>query len=80
MQRAAMQQGILAKERRDIRQAQANQLIVSIPKDLNRPWEPKEQRESLPIYKLKKELMEAICTNQTLVVVMRNWFREKDVR
>ena len=116
MQRAAMQQGSLAKERRELRQAQANQLIDSIPKDLNRPWEDplpeagerhfaqelrsinmsafdgapewkqkaesktlsygiisnksiKEQRESLPIYRLKKELMEAICTNQTLVVV-----------
>jgi ATP-dependent RNA helicase DHX8/PRP22 len=116
MQRAAMQQGSLAKERRELRQAQANQLIDSIPKDLNRPWEDplpeagerhfaqelrsinmsafdgapewkqkaesktlsygiisnksiKEQRESLPIYRLKNELMEAICMNQTLVVV-----------
>lgn len=39
MQRAAMQQASLAKERRELRQAQANQLIDSIPKDLNRPWE-----------------------------------------
>jgi len=116
MQRAAMQQGTLAKERRELRQAQANQLIDSIPKDLNRPWEDplpeagerhfaqelrsinmsafdgapewkqkaesktlsygiisnksiKEQRESLPIYRLKRELMEAICNNQVLVVI-----------
>lgn len=39
LSRAAMQQGTLAKERRELRQAQANQLMDSIPKDLNRPWE-----------------------------------------
>ena len=117
LQRAALQQGTLAKERRELRQAQANQLIDSIPKDLNRPWEDplpeagerhfaqelrsinvmsqmdgapewkqkaenktlsygiisnksiKEQRESLPIYRLKKELMAAISNNQILVVI-----------
>jgi ATP-dependent RNA helicase DHX8/PRP22 len=117
LQRAALQQGTLAKERRELRQAQANQLIDSIPKDLNRPWEDplpeagerhfaqelrsinvmsqldgapewkqkaenktlsygiisnksiKEQRESLPIYRLKKELMAAISSNQFLVVI-----------
>jgi ATP-dependent RNA helicase DHX8/PRP22 len=105
-----------AKERRELRQAQANQLIDSIPKDLNRPWEDplpeagerhfaqelrsinmssfdgapewkkkaenktlsygiisnkslKEQRESLPIYRLKSELLEAITNNQVLVVI-----------
>jgi ATP-dependent RNA helicase DHX8/PRP22 len=116
MQRSAMQQAALAKERRELRQAQANQLIDSIPKDLNRPWEDplpeagerhfaqelrsinvssfdgapewkqkaenktlsygiisnksiKEQRESLPIFKLKKELMQAMAENQVLVVI-----------
>jgi ATP-dependent RNA helicase DHX8/PRP22 len=39
MQRAAMNQGTLAKERRELRQTQANSLLDSIPKDLNRPWE-----------------------------------------
>jgi ATP-dependent RNA helicase DHX8/PRP22 len=34
-----MQQSTLAKERRELKQAQANNLIDSIPKDLNRPWE-----------------------------------------
>jgi ATP-dependent RNA helicase DHX8/PRP22 len=116
LQRAAMQQGTLAKERRELRQAQANQLIDSIPKDLNRPWEDplpeagerhfaqelrsinmssfdgapawkqkaeiktlsygiianksiKEQRDGLPIAKLKNELMGAIASNQVLVVI-----------
>jgi ATP-dependent RNA helicase DHX8/PRP22 len=117
LQRAAMQQANMAKERRELRQAQANQLIDSIPKDLNRPWEDplpeagerhfaqelrsinimsqmdgapewkqkaesktlsygivsnksiKEQRESLPIYKLKRELMQAMTDNQVLVVI-----------
>ncbi|KAL3766674.1 hypothetical protein ACHAWU_003430 [Discostella pseudostelligera] len=116
LQRAAMQQGTLAKERRELRQAQANQLVDSIPKDLNRPWEDplpeagerhfaqelrsinmsafdgapewkqkaesktlsygiisnksiKEQRESLPIHRLKPELMRAMTENQVLVVI-----------
>ena len=116
MQRAAMQQGTLSKERRELRQAQANQLVDSIPKDLNRPWEDplpeagerhfaqelrsinmsafdgapewkqkaesktlsfgiissksiKEQREGLPIARLKPELMRAITENQVLVVI-----------
>jgi ATP-dependent RNA helicase DHX8/PRP22 len=116
LQRAAMQQGTLAKERRELRQAQANQLIDSIPKDLNRPWEDplpeagerhfaqelrsinmssfegapawkqkaenktlsygiiatksiKEQREGLPIAKLKNELLRAITDNQVLIVI-----------
>lgn len=116
LQRAAMQQGTLAKERRELRQAQANQLVDSIPKDLNRPWEDplpeagerhfaqelrsinmsafdgapewkqkaesktlsygiisnrsiKDQRESLPIYRLKPELMRAMSENQVLVVI-----------
>ncbi len=116
LQRAAMQQGTLAKERRELRQAQANQLVDSIPKDLNRPWEDplpeagerhfaqelrsinmsafdgapewkqkaesktlsygiisnksiKEQREGLPIYRLKPELMRAFSENQVLVVI-----------
>lgn len=116
LQRAAMQQGTLAKERRELRQAQANQLVDSIPKDLNRPWEDplpeagerhfaqelrsinmsafdgapewkqkaesktlsygiisnksiKEQREGLPIYRLKRELMRAMAENQVLVVI-----------
>lgn len=118
LQRAALQQANLAKERRELRQAQANQLIDSIPKDLNRPWEDPlpqegerhfaqelrsinimsnqtngapewkqkaenktlsfgiisnksilEQRQSLPIYKLKRELMQAMTNNQILVVI-----------
>mmetsp|Transcript_13344 Transcript_13344/g.20258 ORF Transcript_13344/g.20258 Transcript_13344/m.20258 type:complete len:1197 (-) Transcript_13344:60-3650(-) len=116
LQRAAMQQGTLAKERRELRQAQANSLIDSIPKDLNRPWEDplpeagerhfamelrsinmstfdgapewkqkaqsktlsygiisnktiKEQRESLPVYRLKNELIRAFQENQVLVVI-----------
>lgn len=117
LQRAAMQQSALAKERRELRQAQANQLIDSIPKDLNRPWEDplpeagerhfaqelrsinvmsqmdgapewkqkienktlsygiisnksiKEQREGLPIFNLKNELLSAISQNQVLVVI-----------
>ena len=118
LSRAAMQQVNMAKERRELKQAQANQLIDSIPKDLNRPWEDplpeagerhfaqelrsinmstfetgeapqwkqkaenktlsygiisnkslQEQRADLPIAKLKTELMNAISTNQVLVVI-----------
>ncbi|CAM9579809.1 unnamed protein product [Ectocarpus fasciculatus] len=116
MQRAALHQSTLSKERRELKQAQANNLIDSIPKDLSKPWEDpmpergerhfaqelrsinvggnfelpewkqktqgkslafgqisskslKEQRESLPIYRLKSELCSAIAQNQVLVVI-----------
>eukprot|EP00741_Cyanophora_paradoxa_P023533 tig00021589_g22735.t1 len=117
LQRAAMTQSALAKERRELKDQQRNSLLDAIPKDLNRPWEdpmaaagerhiaqelrgigvaPSEmpewkknslgvyphyghankqklsilqQRESLPIYKLKKELIDAIMNNQILIVI-----------
>jgi ATP-dependent RNA helicase DHX8/PRP22 len=116
MSRAAMQQSSMAKERRELRQAQANSLMDSIPKDLSRPWEDPlpeagerhfamelrsinmstfdgapewkqkaesktlsygiisnksitEQRKSLPVYRLKSELLKAISENQVLVVI-----------
>jgi len=116
LQRAALQQSQLAKERRELKQAQTNSLIDAIPKDLSKPWEDpmpqvgerhfaqelrsiniggsfelpewkqktqgkslaygqinnkplKEQRESLPIYRLKSELCKAIAQNQVLVVI-----------
>lgn len=116
MQRAALHQNTLSKERRELKQAQANNLIDSIPKDLSKPWEDpmpeqgerhfaqelrsinvggsfelpewkqktqgkglaygqmnskplREQRESLPIYRLKSELCQAIAQNQVLVVI-----------
>merc|ERR1719305_1232803 len=39
LQRAAMTQSALAKERRELREQQQRALMDSIPKDLNRPWE-----------------------------------------
>ncbi len=38
MQRAAMTQSALAKERKELREQQERQLLDSIPRDLNRPW------------------------------------------
>ncbi len=116
MQRAALQQVNMAKERREIRQAQANQLIDNMPKDLNRPWEDPmpesgerlftqelrgismagqfelpewrtksqgkglsygqtstksilEQRASLPIAKLRSQLVDALGQHRVLVVI-----------
>jgi ATP-dependent RNA helicase DHX8/PRP22 len=116
MQRAALYQNQASKERRELKQAQTNNLIDSIPKDLSKPWEDpmpeqgerhfaqelrginiggsfqlpewkqkargktlsygqtstktiKEQRESLPIYRLKSQLCTAIAQNQVLVVI-----------
>jgi len=116
LNRAALTQGQLAKERRELKQVQANALIDSIPKDLNKPWEDpmpdagerhfaqelrsvnlgasyemsewkqlqekkglafghqsakslKEQREDLPIAKLKRPLCQAIADNQVMVVI-----------
>jgi len=115
LQRAAMTQSALSKERRELREEQRNQALDSIPKDLNRPWEDPlpepgerhvaqelrgigqpvfempewktaalgkgtrfgkqttqsitEEREGLPIFKLRNELLNAIHDNQMLVVV-----------
>ncbi|CAM6117386.1 unnamed protein product [Calypogeia fissa] len=115
LQRAAMTQSALAKERRELREQQQRTMLDSIPKDLNRPWEDpmpetgerhlaqelrgvglsaydmpewkkdafgkaptfgqrsklsiQEQRQSLPIYKLKNELVTAVNENQVLVVI-----------
>ncbi len=116
LQRAALHQGQLSKERKELKSAQANSLIDAIPKDLSKPWEDpmpqvgerhfaqelrsininasfelpewkqktqgkglsygqlseksiKDQRESLPIYRLKSELCTAIAQNQVLVVI-----------
>lgn len=115
LQRAAMTQSALSKERRELRETQRRELLDSIPKDLSRPWndpmpedgerhlaqelyglgavaeEPewksatgmtkavaygqqsslpiKEQRESLPIYALRDKFIEAMRTNQVLVVI-----------
>lgn len=119
MQRAALHQGTLAKERVELKQAQANQILDTVPKDLSKPWNDpmpnvgdrhfadelrgiqltdpsmsgvpewkeattssksisygytssktlREQRESLPVYALKTQLMDAIAQNQVLVVI-----------
>uniref|UniRef100_A0A0C9RQC4 RNA helicase n=1 Tax=Wollemia nobilis TaxID=56998 RepID=A0A0C9RQC4_9CONI len=115
LQRAAMTQSALSKERRELREQQQRTMLDSIPKDLNRPWEDpmpetgerhlaqelrgvglsaydmpewkkdafgkaptfgqrsklsiQEQRQSLPIYKLKKELIQAVNEHQALVVI-----------
>ncbi|CAN0914605.1 Probable pre-mRNA-splicing factor ATP-dependent RNA helicase DEAH5 [Linum grandiflorum] len=113
--RAAALQSALTKERREVREQQVRNMVDSIPKDLNRPWEDPmpdlgerhlahelrgvgvsasdmpewkkdaygkaltfgersklsipDQRQSLPIYSLKKELIQAIHDNQVLVVI-----------
>jgi ATP-dependent RNA helicase DHX8/PRP22 len=119
LQRAAMTQSGLAKERRELRDQQKHQLLDAIPKDIATAWaDPmaqagerhlatelrglgmgltsagqgmpewkaksigkdvsfgqrsalplKEQRESLPIYKLKGELLSAVADHQVLVVI-----------
>eukprot|EP00249_Psilotum_nudum_P023176 c28773_g1_i1 orf=661-4329(-) len=115
LQRAAMTQSALAKERRELREQQQRTMLDSIPKDLNRPWEDpmpetgerhlaqelrgvglsaydmpewkkdafgkaptfgqrsklsiQEQRQRLPIFRLKNELIQAILENQVLVVI-----------
>ncbi|KAL4525206.1 hypothetical protein Ndes2526A_g07284 [Nannochloris sp. 'desiccata'] len=115
LQRAAMTQSALSKERRELAQQQQRTLLEAIPKDLSRPWEDpladpseralaqelrgiglgavevpewkqvalgkaptfgiqdsrtiKEQRESLPIFKLRDQLVQAIVDNQVLVVI-----------
>ncbi|GAX74379.1 hypothetical protein CEUSTIGMA_g1827.t1 [Chlamydomonas eustigma] len=115
LQRAAMTQSALAKERRELKEQQQRTLLDAIPKDLSRPWEDpmadpneralaqelrgiglvayevpewkskamgkavtygmrdsrsiKDQRENLPIFKLKEQLVAAVHDNQVLVVI-----------
>ena len=110
MQRAAMTQSALAKERRELREQTRRDADAAVPRDLSRPWEDplpeagerhlaaelrgagqaafevpewkakalgkaptygvrdtrsmKEQRESLPIFKLRDQLIEAVEGNQ----------------
>ncbi|XP_022791850.1 ATP-dependent RNA helicase DHX8-like [Stylophora pistillata] len=118
LQRAAMTQSALAKERRELKQAQREAQADSIPKDLGKLWiDPVpdvdgdkpifaqdmrgvgltnedmpewkratfggnkasygkktnlsilEQRQGLPIYKLREELLKAVIENQVLIVI-----------
>ncbi|KAK9841672.1 hypothetical protein WJX74_009878 [Apatococcus lobatus] len=115
LQRAAMTQSALSKERRELREQQQRTLLEAIPKDLSRPWEDplpeqgerhlaqelrgiglgtyevpewkkqalgkaptfgmrdtrsiKDQRESLPIFKMREELLKGLTANQVLVVI-----------
>ncbi|KAG8446897.1 hypothetical protein GDO86_014375 [Hymenochirus boettgeri] len=116
LSQAAMMQSALAKERREVKQAQREAEMDSIPMGLNKHWvDPLpdvdgrqiaanmrgigmmpndipewkkhafggnkasygkktqmsilEQRESLPIYKLKEQLVQAVHDNQILIVI-----------
>uniref|UniRef100_A0A8C2EJN1 ATP-dependent RNA helicase DHX8 n=1 Tax=Cyprinus carpio TaxID=7962 RepID=A0A8C2EJN1_CYPCA len=116
LSQAAMMQSALAKERREVKQAQREAEMDSIPTGLNKHWvDPLpdtdgrqiaanmrgigmmpndipewkkhafggnkasygkktqlsilEQRESLPIYKLKEQLIQAVHDNQILIVI-----------
>ncbi|KAK2558678.1 ATP-dependent RNA helicase DHX8 [Acropora cervicornis] len=118
LQRAAMTQSALAKERRELKQAHREAQADSIPKDLGKLWiDPVpnadgikpvfaqdmrgiglanddmpewkratfggnkasygkktnltilEQRQGLPIYKLRQELLKAVLENQVLIVI-----------
>ena len=117
MHRASLEQASLAKSRRELKQAQEQEMLESMPKDLSTPWhdpmagagdrhlaeelrgigvaqnlaEKPEwrvksegkgvsygfsnkgtmlaQRESLPIFRLKKDLLKAMTDYQVLIVV-----------
>ena len=116
LQRAALTQSALSKERRELREQQKADAMDVIPADLSRSWEDpmakqgerhlaqeirnigrgkvddaptwrketmgknvtygrattlsiKEQRESLPIFKLRDQLLAAVKDNQILVVI-----------
>ena len=115
LQRAAMTQSALAKERRELRQAQREAEMDNVPKDINKTWidpvpggtgggyladefrtvaPPElpewkkasfggnkasygrktqlsilEQRQGLPIYKLRNNLVQAVKENQIMIVI-----------
>ena len=50
MQRAAMTQSALSKERRELRETQQRALMDSIPKDLDRPSNPSPHPNPKPNY------------------------------
>lgn len=73
MNRAAIQGAQLAKERRELRQQQQQQQPPKQERRRKRTCEPKgcikQQRENLPVYKLRSDLINAIKQNQVLIVV-----------
>jgi len=114
LQRAALTQSNLAKERREMREQQKRAIMEGSGEELNRAWEDPlagtedtssssfknrnhmdlpdwkkkalgsapslgfsrkvdktiaEQRQSLPIYRLRDQLLEAIAQNQVLIVI-----------
>jgi len=115
LQRAALTQSALAKERREMREQQFKSEIDAIPTQISKPWQDpisnrgdqlfaeqlrmlgkkeeenpmwqkmtggrnlpvgmlrvksmKEQRESLPIYKFRSEIVKAVDDHQMLIVV-----------
>jgi len=117
MHRASLEQAQLAKSRRELKQAQEQEMLESMPKDLSTPWHDpmagagdrhlaeelrgigvaqnlaekpewkiksegkgvaygfsqrgtlQAQRESLPIFRLKSQLLDAMSTHQVLIVV-----------
>lgn len=116
LQRAALTQSALSKERRELREQEKTESLDAVPMDLGRSWEDpmakpgerhlaaelrgigmqhaeavpawkeatmgknvtygrattltiKEQRESLPIFKLREQLLQAVHDNQVLVVI-----------
>jgi ATP-dependent RNA helicase DHX8/PRP22 len=117
LHRASLEQAQLAKGRRELKQAQEQELLESMPKDLSTPWHDpmaaagerhlaeelrgiglaqnfsekpewklkaqgkgvafgfankgtmQQQRESLPIFRLKEQLLGAMAAHQVLIVV-----------
>ena len=117
MQRAALTQSALAKERRELREQRMSGGMDTVPRDINTPWEDpmpepgdrriaqelrglgqqsgtyempewkrgtgqvnarlgmhstlslREQREALPIFALRDQLVQSIIDNQILVVI-----------
>ena len=117
MQRAALTQSALAKERRELREQRMSGGMDTVPRDINTPWEDpmpepgdrriaqelrglgqqsgtyempewkrgtgqvnarlgmhstlslREQREALPIFALRDQLIQSIIDNQILVVI-----------
>ncbi|TFK86939.1 P-loop containing nucleoside triphosphate hydrolase protein [Polyporus arcularius HHB13444] len=66
LNRAALAGASLAKERRELRQQEANEEADSEARDFSAPW---LERKSLPIYKLRDALLQAIREHQVLIVV-----------
>lgn len=69
MQRAAMTQSQLAKERKDLREQQKNAISDTVPKDINKPWKDPMADST------ERHIVQELCTLGNIVQDIPEWKR-----